>query len=122
MTDPWTKGPWKAWKSRSGGDRIDTDGVSEIGGSRLIECPGSGGAMSYSAVVCQLHWAGTPEWDANARLIAEAPALVEALDDLMAEQNGPPLIDPRHERAWQRAMDNAAAVLARVRGDTQEQP
>src|SRR3990167_1856671 len=56
-------------------------------------------------------WSGD---GSRARLMVEAPALVEALDDMIAEQNGPPLVDPRHERAWQRAMDNAAAVLARI--------
>jgi len=44
-----------------------------------IACPGSGGAMSYTTDVCVLGWSGTPEWDANARLIAAAPDMLEAL-------------------------------------------
>ena len=44
-----------------------------------IACPGSGGAMSYTTDVCVLGWNGTPEWDANARLIAAAPDMLEAL-------------------------------------------
>ena len=45
-----------------------------------IACPGSGGAMSYTTTVCTLGWnSTTPEWEANARLIAAAPDLLEAL-------------------------------------------
>lgn len=40
-----------------------------------IACPGSGEAMSYTREVCKLGWKGTPEWDANARLIAAAPTM-----------------------------------------------
>ena len=76
-------------------------------------------AEIYQAGVADAIRSFTTERD---RLKAEVAELVGALDDLMAEQNGPPLCDPRHEKAWQRAMDNATAVLARVRGDTQEQP
>lgn len=31
--------------------------------------------MSYTDTVCELTWNNTPEWDANARLIALAPTL-----------------------------------------------
>ena len=50
-----------------------------------IACPGSGGAMSYTTDVCVLGWNGTPEWDANARLIAAAPNMLEALRVARAE-------------------------------------
>lgn len=50
-----------------------------------IACPGSGGAMSYTTEVCVLGWKGTPEWDANARLIAAAPDMLEALRELTSD-------------------------------------
>ena len=104
MTDPWTPGPYC---------RID----------RMVYVLNEHGFNRWDASV-QAAFINCPreEQIAVARLFAAAPDLVEALDDLMAEQNGPPLCDPRHERAWQRAMDNATAVLARVRGETKEQP
>lgn len=44
-----------------------------------IECPGSGGAMSYTGTICTVSWEGTKEWEANARLIALAPELLATL-------------------------------------------
>lgn len=54
--------------------------------------------------------------EANARLIAAAPELLEALEDLMAQQNGPPLSLPRHAGRWQKAMGNAQQTIAKARG------
>jgi hypothetical protein len=48
----------------------------------------------------------------EARLLAVNAELVEALQDLYDEQNGPPLI--RHEAKWHAAMDSARAALASV--------
>ena len=68
-----TPGPWfvpdQTWARET---RIEVeDGIA---------CPGSGGAMSYTTTVCTLGWnSTTPEWEANARLIAAAPDLLEAL-------------------------------------------
>ena len=45
-------------------------------------------------------------------LRAANEALAGALQDLVAEQNGPPLLLPRHQRAWEAAMDNAEKALA----------
>jgi len=55
----------------------------------------------------------------NARLREQADALAEALQDLMDEQNGPPLI--RDAEYWQAAWDKSAAALAAYReaGDDQ---
>ena len=110
MTDPWTKGPWY---------------VVRPGHCFRIHTKPDGG---YTGALAIVDWWSSDDYGptkpvahANAVLFAAAPDLVEALDDLMAEQNGPPLCDPRHEKAWQRAMDNAAAVLVRVRGETKEQ-
>lgn len=38
--------------------------------------------MSYTSTVCKLDWYGTPEWEANARLIAAAPDLLSQLKRL----------------------------------------
>ena len=106
MTDPWTNGPY----------RVSTANLTNSGQRPVM-------AGDVRVALVDIPYGGTADdREANARLFAAAPDLVAVLDDLMAEQNGPPLCDPRHEKAWQRAMDNAAAVLARVRGDTQEQP
>jgi hypothetical protein len=42
-----------------------------------------------------------------------AAALAEALEDLRAEQNGPPLSAPRHAEAWARAVNAADEALER---------
>lgn len=42
--------------------------------------------------------------------------LIEALETLMDEQNGPPLI--RHAAAWQAAMDLATKALTTAKGKT----
>ena len=103
MTDPWTKGPY----------RVSTANLTNSGQRPVM-------AGDVRVALVDIPYGGTADdREANARLIAAAPDLVEALADLMAEQNGPPLCDPRHERAWQRAMDNATAVLARVRSEPQ---
>jgi len=52
------------------------------------------------------------ETEANARLISAAPELLEALEDLIAEQNGPPLI--RDAARWQAVMDKAAVAIAKA--------
>lgn len=46
------------------------------------------------------------------QLEARCRLLAEALDDLVAEQNGPPLLQRRHKQAWEAAMAKAEAALA----------
>ena len=73
-----------------------------------IACPGSGGAMSYTTIVCTLGWnRTTPEWEANARLIAAAPALLEALV-AMRDHGG---------EDW--VIGKAHAAIARATGEKQ---
>ncbi len=43
---------------------------------------------------------------------ADAVALREALSSLYDQQNGPPLLSPRHKAAWEAAMEQARSVLA----------
>jgi hypothetical protein len=78
-----TPGPWVAVPSSRGGDYIE-QAVSYEEGQEVpdpIPCPGSGGAMSYSRTICQMHWSGTEEWRANTRAIAAVPKLVKALEE-----------------------------------------
>ena len=74
-----------------------------------IACPGSGGAMSYTTDVCVLGWNGTPEWDANARLIAAAPDMLEALQGLVSANNS------TDGMAMRKAWDKADAAIARAK-------
>ena len=48
------------------------------------------------------------QWEANARLIAEAPAMLEALEELVNSPNA------KQNAAW----DRARAVIARVKVET----
>ena len=50
------------------------------------------------------------------RLTRERDALLEALQALYDEQEGPPLI--RRHRQWQAAMDKARAAIAAVEGES----
>lgn len=50
----------------------------------------------------------------NARLIAAAPALLEALKTLLDEQNGPPL--KRRELQFHQACEKAIAAIAQAEG------
>ena len=106
MTDPWTPGPWKVttcmdyWVEHeqplTEAD-MDFNGVAHCGDIRWA---------NYAA--------RQREWEANARLIAAAPDLVEALETLERECGG---ADPNTIQRWFDARKNARAVLARVRGE-----
>ena len=52
--------------------------------------------------------------DANARLIAAAPQMLEALRDLHDCQNGPPL--SRHKEEWEEAMEKTRGLLSMLDG------
>jgi hypothetical protein len=52
---------------------------------------------------------------ANAHLIAAAPELYEALEELHAQQNGPPL--EKYKTRWEKAMRKTEAALAKARGE-----
>ena len=83
-----------------------------------IACPGSGGAMSYTTDVCVLGWNGTPEWDANARLIAAAPDMLEAcqiISDCASSAKGMTAAQVRI--ALDMAANTARAAIARATGE-----
>jgi hypothetical protein len=72
-----TPGPWFVPEGPFvTGLTIETRAIDEF-----IECPGSGGAMSVTTTICTLEWSGTPVWESNARLIAAAPDILEALEE-----------------------------------------
>jgi len=101
-----TPGPWvvpdQTWRRSL---------TVEVGGKELVQCPGSGGAMSYTETICTLNWSRTPEWDANARLIAAAPDLLEALEALVEQDFG--------AKGWndtcERAALHARAAIAKAK-------
>lgn len=85
----------------------------------LVGITGMASGMGYYAVtsdgeveICALR--DRPIGDA--RLIAAAPDLLEALEALVAEQNGPPL-PGRHEASWREAMAKAEAAIAKAKGE-----
>lgn len=58
--------------------------------------------------------ADAEECEANATLAVTAPDLLDALEKLLDEQNGPPLLS--REAAWNAAVTAARAALAKARG------
>lgn len=112
----YTPGPWKAAPSYRGGDYIETDGLNEEGELRLITCPGNGGAVSYSQKVCQLQWSGTPEWAANAALIAAAPDLLKACTAAMNALRSYQYSNASPELAEEIA-DSVEEAIAKARGE-----
>lgn len=53
----------------------------------------------------------------DARLIAAAPELLNALEELVDWQNGPPLLGPKWEPGWNNAMSMARAAIAKALGE-----
>ena len=53
--------------------------------------------------------------DSDVSLIAAAPDLYEALEQLHAEQNGPPL--EKYKTRWEEAMRKTEDALAKARGE-----
>jgi hypothetical protein len=54
---------------------------------------------------------------ANANLIAAAPELYEALEELLDWQNGVPLDTPKYRKGWGGAVEKAKAALKKARGE-----
>ena len=100
MTDPWTKERWVLFTLMS------TAGTSY----RIFFKPDDGGPSQAIAHI-PMAWAGDGR---RARLIAEAPALIEALHNTASLLRAFATPD---DPVAQAALDEAAAVLARVRGE-----
>ena len=68
-----TRAPWVFIEGLNGDLLIETEEPTRLGFSqRLIQCPGTGGSMSYSSEICRMHWHSTEEWTSNAKLIVAA--------------------------------------------------
>jgi hypothetical protein len=96
-----TPGPW-----RIEGDIVKTvisDGFKHVATVNYFNC-GTGDPRTISK----------KEHAANARLIAKAPELIEALRDLADFQNGPPLV--KYADEWRKAHDRAYQLLGEVDG------
>lgn len=100
MSEKWTKGPWSYWSP-------ETDN-----GKWQIDC--DGGPMLPRRKIATVH---TREMgsEANARLIAAAPDLYEALSKLLARHDRPHGFD---DAEWYRdVVEPARAAIAKARGD-----
>ena len=96
MTDPWTPGPWRILPDSP------MDSLTIVGGDGSYV--GLAGLVDNRVQV------------ANARLIVAAPDLVGALDHVEAVLS---IVEPRsHKAEYLTLLEEARAVLARVRGET----
>lgn len=102
-----TPGPWRVERS--------LDGRSD-GYIRPVNGHVEPGAVAPVAVARVVGSRGRGETEANARLIAAAPELLAALEELVAWQNGPPLSTPKYEDGWGNAMRAAAAAIQKASG------
>lgn len=107
MESKHTPGPWFVPE----GPYISGLSVEVQGNDAAVLCPGSGGARSYTNTICDVTWSGTDEWEANARLIAAAPDLLDALD-AMLDCYGEYEIDPFQAPV----IHQARAAIAKARG------
>lgn len=108
MTTEHTPGPWLATE----------DPMSSQDYQTLVALPGRAGAMGTWLALVQHNWneaeAGErriswKEAEANARLIAAAPELLEALENLLAVNEG-------EGGTRYRAQDIARAAIAKAKG------
>ena len=107
MTDtPWTKGPW----------RVSSIGLMNDGSLPVSSEQGQIARVSIQAGFRRGHGHNSvcPERDANARLIAEAPDMADALEALI-DNNARGVTGEQSRKAW----IAARAALAKARGQTQ---
>lgn len=103
MSNPWTPGPWRYFPS------------GDFGGGFVINGSDEHGAYVLPILGRTHNWPRHAE--ANATLIASAPALVEALEALVE--------DVARYPAWERpcaALDAARAALSLAKGTQGETP
>jgi hypothetical protein len=106
----WTPGPWHFGKMNGYGDNlcVTRRPTNEYGPQGTIgDCPI---AQVYAKAP---HWENSFPYEANARLIAAAPELAEALDNIMMA-----LDLPGDHCELANAKRQAAAALAKARGET----
>lgn len=94
----YTKGPWKV------GNRFTTSGVYTESGEIIANTHGAQRNFNRTEQIV--------EQDANARLIAAAPDLLEALEEIIASECQQPALGC----AWTKAR----AAIARTKGETHE--
>lgn len=100
MSAQHTPGPWEACEP---GDYGDFDGESRV------VCSADPDDMRRIAVV---HWSKHhPETDANARLIAASPELLDLAYQYLSDLRYPPTGD-----SLQRRLERAAQVIAKATG------
>ncbi len=98
MSEPWTKGPW-----RQGHGRDISEGTAEVY------------AGDAKIAAANTH-PKTGDWYANARLIAAAPDLYNALADVLSAWEGKSGMGTVFE--MERALPSVRAALAKARGET----
>lgn len=128
MSEPvWTPGPWKTdWFSCTA-DASDVAYARSKGrtklkvGDPLWRVPRSIGPISID----RNHWAGghLDVSEADARLIAEAPAMAEALEltaaamDALHPSAAGDMSDGDYARLWNATREQLNAILARIKGE-----
>lgn len=98
MGNPWTPGPWA------------------ISGKGSIRGPNA--PRQILGYIARVNWQNR---DANARLIAEAPAMAEALEMLVDFARNAPTQDYNEDRvlSWIGVVTTQCdAILARIKGET----
>ena len=73
--------------------------------------------MSLSRTVCTTYWRGTPEWDANARLIAAAPELLTACEAMARRLDSLRYTELPDVAGLIEDKDNGWAAIAKAKGE-----
>ena len=116
MEAKWTKGPWLYRP-----DEYDDWGVvrtaPDAEGRMWRICQARDPAAWKDDVLSAHRHAGTDPWEANARLIAAAPDLAEALQEAVDQYGKPggPWNVPSDPGGW---LERARAALARAKGES----
>ena len=104
---PWTKGPWTATRRSR-----QIDGAFDF----AIDAPGMPIIAEAFGRTSNGRW---PNAYANARLIAAAPELAEALETLLdAAITFDNIISAENEAVYQSAIEYARAALSKAKGET----
>lgn len=102
MSAKYTKGPWIIK------DRIKTDEFIPVGPKDNVHV-----ALVYSYKFDRIELVNQ-EWQANARLIAAAPSMLEALEYIFSELN---LVVGEEESALQDCLKTASEAIRKAKGE-----